>query len=71
MIKQIEKRKSETKDGLRRLRSMTSGIIELEEKRRAQPLFCDILDPRTQKLLKEHPSLGKASHFLVSNRLIR
>ncbi len=35
-----------------------------------QPIFCEILDQRTQQLIAEHPSLGKACHFLASNRLI-
>jgi len=35
-----------------------------------QPIFCEILDTRTQKLIGNHPTLGKSCHFLVSNRLI-
>jgi hypothetical protein len=35
-----------------------------------QPIFCEILDTRTQKLIADHPSLGQSCHFLVSNRLI-
>ena len=34
------------------------------------PIFCEILDQRTQLLISEHPSLGTACNFLVSNRLI-
>jgi hypothetical protein len=36
----------------------------------SQPIFCEILDTRTQKLIADHPSLGQSCHFLVSNRLI-
>jgi hypothetical protein len=36
----------------------------------AQPIFCEILDTRTQKLIASHPTLGSSCHFLVSNRLI-
>jgi hypothetical protein len=35
-----------------------------------QPIFCEILDTRTQKLIASHPTLGSSCHFLVSNRLI-
>ncbi len=34
------------------------------------PIFCEILDTRTQQLVADHPTLGDACHFLVSNRLI-
>ena len=36
----------------------------------SQPIFCEILDQRTQQLIESHPTLGDACHFLVSNRLI-
>ena len=35
-----------------------------------QPIFCEVLDSRTQKLISSHPTLGKSCQFLVSNRLI-
>jgi hypothetical protein len=35
----------------------------------AQPIFCEILDTRTQQLIESHPTLGDACHFLVSNRM--
>ena len=34
------------------------------------PVVCEILDPRTQKAVTEHRSLGLTSDFVVSNRLI-
>jgi hypothetical protein len=30
-----------------------------------QPIFCEVLDTRTQKLIASHPTLGKSCHFLV------
>jgi hypothetical protein len=37
---------------------------------RHQPIFCEILDTRTQKLVAGHPTLGRTCHFLVSNRIV-
>ena len=34
------------------------------------PVFCEILDTRTQHLIEDHPTMSESSHFLVSNRLI-
>jgi hypothetical protein len=42
----------------------------LEQDKGQQPIFCEILDTRTQKLVAAHPTLSKTCHFLVSNRLI-
>ena len=30
-----------------------------------QPIFCEVLDTRTQKLIASHPTLGKNCQFLV------
>ena len=35
-----------------------------------RPIFCEILDTRTQKLLQAHPKLGQSCNFFVSNRLM-
>ena len=40
------------------------------EKASSQPIFCEVLDTRTQQLIEEHPTMSESSHFLVSNRLI-
>ena len=36
----------------------------------ALPVFCEILDTRTQQLIEKHPTISAETHFLISNRLI-
>jgi hypothetical protein len=51
-------------------RDRSSNNKQFEGGLKTQPIFCEVLDTRTQKLLANHPTMGSACHLLVSNRLI-
>ena len=61
------------KPDINRVQHEASGTRNSKSWRRVKPqkpIFCEILDARTQQLIKDHPTLGESCHYLVSTQLI-